>query len=186
MVLASIWVIYTVVETIHMLWMGRYIHRHATSTIHAGHEIAEVGKSLGHPWATNNVMAHSLRHQIYIEWFPHPLESYTHWLRTFICCGWADIYTAMPLPPYILALNLLISANPWVTDGLQITSWRIPWGTRPTWNGSHIHLKHIQGIWDHSYAVDGQIYTLPCYFHHTCWPWNSWSWQILGSQLGYK
>ena len=96
---------YKVFDTIHILWMGRWIHHHSTCTIYAGPEFMDFGKFLGHRWATNNIMAHWLRPQTHMEWFPHSLETYTRYLRTFICCGGADGSTAMLRTPYMLALN---------------------------------------------------------------------------------
>jgi hypothetical protein len=48
-------------------------------------------------------------------------------------------------------------------------SWCIGWGLKPTWNGSFIHLIHIQYGLDHSYEVDGQMDPTSCHYHHTCW-----------------
>ncbi len=38
----------------------------------------------------------------------------------------------------------------------------IGWGPKPTWNGSHIHFKHILGVLAPSYAVDGEM-DPPCH-----------------------
>jgi hypothetical protein len=39
---------YKVFKTIHMLWMGRWIHHHVTSTILVGKEIQELAEFLEH------------------------------------------------------------------------------------------------------------------------------------------
>ncbi len=44
------------------------------------------------------------------------------------------------------------------------------WGSKPTWDGSHIHSKHIQGVWGHSYALeDGDMDSPSCWQHNTSW-----------------
>ena len=114
--------------------------------------------------------AHWMRPKTHLEWFPHPLHTYTRCLRPFICCGWADGSTITPLPPYLSAQNLGSRLISWVTAMLQMMQGWIGWGPRPTWNGSHIHSIHIQvqGVWDHSYAVDGEMGPTSCHYHHTC------------------
>jgi len=42
------------------------------------------------------------------------------------------------------------------------------WGSKPIWNGSHIHSKHIKGAWQPSYALDGAMDPSSCHYHHTC------------------
>ncbi len=59
-----------------MLWMGRWIHHHATTTILVGPELRELAKFLGHSWAANDVKVHWLRPQTHMEWFSHPLQTY--------------------------------------------------------------------------------------------------------------
>jgi hypothetical protein len=51
----------------------------------------------------------------------------------------------------------------------SMMSWCIDWDPRHTWNDSLIPSKHIHGVWEHSYAVDGQMQMDPpsCHFHHT-------------------
>jgi hypothetical protein len=46
----------------------------------------------------------------------------------------------------------------------------VVWGSRPTWNVSNLHSKHIQGVWDkHSYAVSGGQDPSSCHCHNCCW-----------------
>ncbi len=101
--------IYKVFETIYMLWMGRWVHHHATTTILVCPEFRELADFLGHSKATNDARVDWLRPKTHMEWFPHPLHTYTstRCLRPFIvCCGWADGSNIMPLPPYMYAQNL--------------------------------------------------------------------------------
>jgi hypothetical protein len=80
--------IYKVFETIHMLWMSRWIHNHATTTKVVGAEVREeLDDFTGHSGAINDARVDWLRPQIHMEWFPHPLYTYTRCLRPFICCG---------------------------------------------------------------------------------------------------
>ena len=111
-----------------------------------------------------------MRPKTHLKWFLHPLHTYTRCLRPFICCGWADGSTITPLPPYLSTQNLGSWLISWVTGMLQMMQGWIGWGSRPTWNGSHIHSIHIQGIWDCSYAVavDGQMGPPSCHYNHTC------------------
>jgi len=101
--------IYKVFEIIHMLWlwMGRLVHHHATTTILVAAEFRELADFLGHSKATNDVKVQWLRPQTHMEWFPHPLHTYTRSLslRPFICCGRADGSTITPLAPYLYAKN---------------------------------------------------------------------------------
>ncbi len=46
---------YKVFETIHMLWMGRWVHHHATTTILVSPEFRELADFLGHSEVTNDV-----------------------------------------------------------------------------------------------------------------------------------
>jgi hypothetical protein len=99
--------IYKVFEIIHMLWlwMGRLVHHHATTTILVAAEFRELADFLGHSKATNDVKVQWLRPQTHMEWFLHPLHTYTRSLRPFICCGRADGSTITPLAPYMYAKN---------------------------------------------------------------------------------
>jgi hypothetical protein len=61
--------IYKVYAIIHMLYMDRWIHQHATAIILVGPDFRKLAKFLGHSWATttNDVMVHWLRPQIHME-----------------------------------------------------------------------------------------------------------------------
>ncbi len=52
---------YTVFETIHMLWMGRWVQHHATTTILVATEFRELAEFLGHSETTNVVKVQWLR-----------------------------------------------------------------------------------------------------------------------------
>ncbi len=50
----------------------------------------------------------------------------------------------------------------------QMMPWHSNWGSKPIWNGSHIHFKHIQGDCQPLYAVDGSMDPWSCHSYHTC------------------
>ncbi len=47
--------IYKVFETIHKLWMGRWVHHHATTTILGAAEFRKLADFLGHSATANDV-----------------------------------------------------------------------------------------------------------------------------------
>jgi hypothetical protein len=101
--------IYKVFETIHMLWMGGWVHHYAITTILVSPKFRELADFLGHSEAINDARVDWLMPKTHMEWFSHPLHTYTstRCLRPFIVCyGWADGSTIMPLPPYMYAQNL--------------------------------------------------------------------------------
>jgi hypothetical protein len=57
-------------------------------------------------------------------------------------------------------------------------SWWSCLGSRPTWIGPHTHSIHMQGVWNHSYAMDWLIDPLSCLYWHTCWTRFAYSWKI--------
>jgi hypothetical protein len=65
-----------VFQIIHRLWMGRWIHHHATSTIYALPEAREFMELLDLGSTTNNDKVYWLRPQTHLDWFPHPLQTY--------------------------------------------------------------------------------------------------------------
>ena len=50
-----------------------------------------------------------------MEWFPHPLPTYTRHWTTFICCGWAHGSIIMPLPTHVSTQMLEV---PWNSTSL--------------------------------------------------------------------
>ena len=93
-------IIYEVFESIHKLWMGRWIHHHASSTIFMKLKFRELAEFMGHTLATYDVILHWLRPQTHMKFVPTPLQTCSMCLRAFICYGWGDGSTIMPLPPW--------------------------------------------------------------------------------------
>ncbi len=81
-----------------------------------------------------------------MEWFPHPLKAYKRWLINFPCCGWGYGSVFMPLPPHLLVVIRkvrLVFGHCWVQNDTAV---HCGWGSKPTWNGPHIHSKHKKMI----------------------------------------
>ena len=162
--------------------MGRWIHRHPTSTIPVGPKFRKLVEFLGCSWGTCDVMVHWFRCSPKPTWKVSHIQStyIKQGLRTFICGGWADGSTIIPLPPFLMVLSLGVSGilglqpaglHMMVTPWLQMMSWCIGWHPRPKWKASHIQIKYMQAVWDHSYAVAGHMDPPSSHFHHSCWCW---------------
>ena len=89
--------IWKVLGNMHMLWMGRPVTHHATTTTLVDPEFRKLAKISGHSLDTNDVfvmvhwneapdphgmaydvivMVHWLKPQTHLEWFPYPLQTY--------------------------------------------------------------------------------------------------------------
>ena len=66
-------------------------------------------------------------------------------------------------------------------------SWWSDWGSTPTWNDSHTHCIHTQGVWLYSYAVYWALDPPSCPYYHTCC-WTSFvkSWIVEWRSMGIK
>ncbi len=57
----------------------------------------------------------------------------------------------------------------WVTCGGRMMSLHHGWGWQLTQTASHIHIRHIQSVWAHWYAVHGHMAVASnSYTHTTC------------------
>ena len=70
------------------------------------HLLVQIWEVYQNPWsllgaALNEALVQWLRLQTHMEWFPHPLQTYTSCLTTFICCGWGYGSIIMPLQPHL-------------------------------------------------------------------------------------
>jgi hypothetical protein len=68
-----------------------------------------------------------------------------------ICCPWANSCSFKQLYPYYLVQILGF----WVTCGVKMMSLHHGWGGQPMQTASHIHIRHVQSVWAHWYAVHG-------------------------------
>jgi hypothetical protein len=124
-----------------MLWMGRWIHHHATSTILVGEEIRELAEFLDHSKAGNDVKVGWLRPQTHMEWFPPPPYTPTRCLRQFICCGWADGSTIMSLQLYLLAKRFRSWQSSWNTARLQLDHSKAANDVKVDWLRPQTHME---------------------------------------------
>ncbi len=65
----------------------------------------------------------------------------------------------------------------WVTCGVKMMSLHQGWGWQPPQTTSHIHIRHIQSVWAHWYAVHGHMTVASISYTHTTWVrfWDSGS-----------
>ncbi len=55
----------------------------------------------------------------------------------------------------------------WVTCGVKMMSLRHGWGWQPPQTASYIHIRHIQCVWSHWYAVHGHMAVASNSYTHT-------------------
>ncbi len=128
-----------------------------------------------------------------IGWGPKPTWNGSHiysihiqWVLDHHMLLMVDESTIMPIVPHLLAQNSCSWQIFWITARIQMMSRCIGWGPKPTWNGSHILLIHIQCVLDHSYTDNGR------WIHHHAiaprlWALSLGCWQSSWiTQRGYK
>ncbi len=94
-------------------------------------------------------------------------------LSTLICCPLAySISLTQFYPPYLARI-----LGFWVTCGVKIMSLCHGWGWEPPQTASHIHIRHIQSVWAHWYAVHGHTVAALHSYTHPTWVrfWDSGS-----------
>jgi hypothetical protein len=57
----------------------------------------------------------------------------------------------------------------WVTCGVKMMSLCHGWGWQPHQSASHIHIRHIQSVWAHWYAVHGHTVSALHSYTHPTW-----------------
>ena len=82
-----------------------------------------------------------LRPQTHMEWFPHPLCTSTRCLIPFICCGWADGSTIMPLQLYLLAKSFGSRKTSWITARLQLDHSKAANDVKVDWLRPQTHME---------------------------------------------
>ncbi len=103
-----------------------------------------------------------------MEWFPHPLKAYKRGLTYFICCGWGSVAPHHAFTSTLVGPDLECQLKSLMTSGRQMISSCIVWGSKHTWNGSHIHFKYTRGYWQPSCAMDEDMEHPSCCYYHTC------------------
>ncbi len=77
------------------------------------------------------------------------LDIYINCLSTLKCCPWAYSIRLIQLyPPYLAQI-----LGFWVTCGVKMMSLCHGWGWQPPQTAFHIHIRHLQSVWAHWYAV---------------------------------
>ena len=169
MVPTSISNITMVSDNIHIMWMGRKIHHYAATTaavgtdrgswlkfqVAAGHHTMPLCSSWGCrltwrmvPKSTYNIYkVFDNIHMVWIDWWIH---------RHAVTTTHDD-------------QDLRMQLKSWVVFGHQTIPLSYDWGCRPVLHGSHIHIKHKQGVWQPWYDEDGQNNPSPCRYHCSCW-----------------
>ncbi len=128
---------------------------------------------LGHLWRQNDVIMSWLRLTATSNCFPYPHYTYTKWLSTLICYPWAYSISLTQLYPHYLGQSLGF----WVTCGVKIMWLCHCWCWQPSQTASHIHIRYIQSILAHLYAVYWHTVAALHSFTHPTWLrfWGTWS-----------
>ena len=99
-----------------------------------------------------------------------PIKPHTRCLTTFICSGYEYGCVLATLPPLSSTKLLGIHLEIWVTPGQQMMVKCSDWGCRPNQDWSHINVRHMQGVWQHSNAVDVNMDASLQHYGHSHWP----------------
>jgi hypothetical protein len=94
-------------------------------------------------------------------------------LSTLICYPWSYSISLTQLYPHYLGQILGF----WVTCWVKIMWLCHGWGWQPSQTASHIHIRHVQSIWAHWYAVHRHTVAALHSFTHPTWLrfWGTWS-----------
>ncbi len=100
-----------------------------------------------------------------LKLLPPPYYTNAKCLRTLICCPWEySISLTQLYPPYMVKI-----LGFWVTCGVKMMWLCHGWGWQPPQTASHIHIKHIQIVWAHWYAVHWHIVAALHSYTHPTW-----------------
>ncbi len=129
---------------------------------------------LGHLWSQNDAFLSWLRLTATSNCFPHPYWTYTKSLSKLIFYPWAYSISLTQLYPHFLGQILGF----WVTCGVKMMSLCHGWGWQPPQTASHMHIRHIQSIWAHWYAVHWHTVEALHSFTHRTWLRFRGTWSI--------
>ncbi len=96
-----------------------------------------------------------------------------------ICYWWAWGSSHTQLYPHYMAHILWF----WLTCEVKMMSLCHGWGWQPLQTASHIHLRHIQSVWTHWYAVHGHMAVALNSYTHSTWVRLLWSWVTCGVKM---
>ncbi len=126
-----------------------------------------LGQILGF-WLTCGVKMMSLRHCW--GWQPYQTASPIHirhiqsvWEHQY--CPWAYGSSLKQFYPHYLGQILGF----WLTCGVKMMSLCHGWGWQPPQTASRIHIRHIQCVWAHWYAVHGNMSVASNSYTYTTW-----------------
>ncbi len=163
--------IYKVIKHIDMLSMGIQYQPYTVIPTVLG---ADFG-ALGHLWSQNDVIMSWLRLTATSNCFPHPYKTFTAYLSTLTYCPLA--YGSSLTQFYSPYLAQILGF--WVTCGVKMMWLCHGWGWQPPQTAYHIHIRHVQSVWAHWYAVHiHTISALHSYIHPTS--------SLLGSDFGVR
>jgi len=111
---------------------------------------------LGHFWASHHTIEVWLRLLTHIVWFSHPQKHITKLFDNFHMMLMGRTIHHHATATTHDDPDLRVQLKSWVTSGHQTIPLSGGSGCRSTWHGSHIHFKHNQGVWQHSYDANGQ------------------------------
>ncbi len=157
----SIWDMYKVFEHIDMLFQGIQLQPYTVIPILLGSDFGD----LGHMSSRKDAITSWLRPTATSNHFPHPYQTYMKCLRTLICCFKAYSCSLIQLYPSYLAQNCGI----WVTCPAETMPWRHGWDRKPPQTTSPIHIKHIQSVQAHWYAVSRHTVAALYSYTHPTW-----------------
>jgi len=120
---------------------------------------------LCHLWSQHDVIMSWLRLTATSNWFPYPYYTYTQCLITLICCPLAYTYSKSLTQLYRSYFGVL--GHLWC--GVNMMSTRCGWGWGSLQTASPIHIRHIQSVWAHWYAVLRHTVTVLNSYTHPTW-----------------
>ncbi len=103
-------------------------------------------------------------------WWPPQTASHIHsrhikCLGTLICCLWLySISLTQFYPPYLAQM-----LGFWVTCGVKMILLCHGWGWQPPQTASHIHIRDVQSVWAHWYAVHWHMVVALHIHNHCTW-----------------
>jgi len=160
----SIWYIYMVLEHLHLLWMGIWLHTHTITTKHISPDLGEVSVQtmpLCYGWGCRTLQTASHIHIIHIYGARVPSLLWMGiWLHTHTT-------TTTHVSPDLGELAEILGN---VSVQVQTMPLQYDWGCRTFQTASHIHILHIYGVWAPSSVVDGHMATHSHCYHHIPFP----------------
>ncbi len=97
--------------------------------------------------------------------FPHQHKAYIQCLSTLICCPWAYGSSLKQLYPHYLGKIFGVLAHLWSLNDVVVSWLRLT----ATSNCFPIHIRHMQSVCEHWYAVHGYMAVISNSYTHTTW-----------------